>query len=129
MDIIPARYPVRTRAQSRSFGQHNLGRQLQNIYGTAAVILEEFPVPNERLFLDFYMPHHQLAFEFQGTQHDKFNKFFHGDSKGFKQSRERDSRKRAWCELNEIDLIEVRDDAISAQEVQTLIQAAREDNE
>jgi len=69
MDIRPERYPIRSREQSKSHGQYMLGRLLRSIYGQA-LILEEFPIPDERLVLDFYMPHHNLAFEYQGRQHD-----------------------------------------------------------
>lgn len=93
-----------------------------------AVILEEFPVPEERLFLDFYMPHHSLAFEFHGVQHDNFNKFFHGDKGGFERSKVRDQRKKEWCALNDIILIEVRD-TLSAEALKDLIQANRAEHE
>jgi hypothetical protein len=94
LEILPSRFPVRSRAQCKSVGQYNLGRQIISIYGASATVLEEFPIPGERLFIDFYLPHHSLAFEFQGSQHDKFNKHFHGDKKGFIKSKERDRRKR-----------------------------------
>jgi len=126
MDILPERYPVRSREQCKSNGQYLLGRAVRGIYGSNALILEEFPLPNERLWLDFYLPHHKLAFEYQGEQHDKFNKFFHGDKQGFKKSLARDERKRAWCEINEITLIEVRG-TITIEDLQDMIQEARQD--
>lgn len=101
-----------------------LGRLLRQIYGFNALILEEFPLPGERLYLDFFMPHHRLAFEYQGRQHDQFVKLFHGDKKGFERSKARDVRKSEWCELNELVLVEVRDN-ITTEELQQLIQEAR----
>ena len=83
MDILPERYPVRTREQCKSAGQHSLGRVLRKLYGFNALVLEEFPLPGERLWIDFLMPHHNLGFEFQGLQHDQFVKLFHGDAKVF----------------------------------------------
>ena len=127
LELLPSRYPMRSRTQSKSIGQYSLGRMLRSIYGMQAVILEEFGIPEERLFIDFYMPHHSLAFEFQGTQHDEFNKFFHGDKSGFEKSKVRDDRKRQWCEINDILLIEVRD-TLFADQLKDLIQASREDN-
>ena len=124
MDILPERYPVRSREQSKSKGQYALGRLLRRIYGFHAVILEEFSLPDERLFLDFFMPHHKLCFEYQGLQHDQFVKLFHSDKKGFDRSKARDARKRQWCELNEFILIEVRGDP-STKELQALIEEAR----
>ena len=124
MDILPERYPMRSREQSKSEGQFLLGRVIRSIYAAPAMILEEFPIPEERLFLDFYMPHHNLAFEYQGQHHDQFNRFFHGDKSGFDKSKKRDERKRQWCVLNSVVLIEVRDN-LAAEQLQALIQETR----
>lgn len=124
MDIIPSRYPMRTKEQSRSDGQFNLGRQIKGLYGPATV-LEEFPIPETRLSLDFYMPQHNLAFEFQGIQHDGFVQYFHGDKDGFDRQVARDATKREWCMLNNITLIEVRNASISSDELRALIQEIR----
>lgn len=127
LEILPSRYPVRSRTQSKSLGQYNLGCAIRSVYGMQAILLEEFPIPEERLFLDFYMPHNKLAFEFQGEQHDSFNKFFHIDKSGFERSRGRDQRKRDWCVLNEILLIEVRG-TLSTEQLKNLIQQHRADS-
>jgi len=127
MDILPERYPMRSRDQCKSNGQYLLGRVLRSIYGQQAMILEEFPVVGERLWLDFLLLHHNLAFEYQGAQHDKFSKFFHGDKKGFQKSKIRDERKRQWCEINGLVLVEVRGNPTVA-DVQRMIQEARADD-
>lgn len=124
MDILPERYPIRSREQSKSVGQFLLGRGIRTIYGPQAILLEEFPIPGERLWLDFYMPHHNLAFEYQGQQHDEFNRFFHGDKTGFVKSQKRDERKRQWCALNSVVLIEVRE-SLTPEQLKALIQGAR----
>lgn len=124
LDILPEKYPVRSRDQCKSYGQYMLGRVIQSIYGTSALLLEEFAVPGERLFLDFYMPHHALAFEFQGRQHGEYNEFFHGDKKEFERSRKRDERKRTWCEINGITLVEVSQ-LIGKQDLMELIAQSR----
>lgn len=128
LEILPSRYPMRSRSQCKSIGQFSLGRTLRGIYGNQALILEEFPIPEERLTIDFYMPHHALAFEFQGIQHDKFNRFFHGDKSGFDRSKERDTRKRSWCELNGIDLIEIRDN-LTIDQLKTVIELSRKSSD
>ena len=115
---------MRSREQCKSAGQYLLGRLLRRIYGFHALILEEFPLLEERLWIDFLMPHHNLGFEYQGKQHDEFVKLFHGDKKGFERSKARDERKRRWCEINEIVLVEVRGD-ITIKELQQLIEDAR----
>lgn len=124
MDILPERYPVRSREQSKSVGQYMLGRLIRSIYGFNALLLEEFPIPDERLWIDFFMPHYNLAFEYQGQQHDKFVKLFHGDKKGFERSKARDARKREWCEINDIVLVEVRG-TLTAENPMSLIEEAR----
>ncbi len=125
MDILPERYPIRSREQSKSAGQFLLGRLIRKIYGQQVMLLEEFAVPEERLWLDFYLPHHQLAFEYQGEQHDTFNAFFHNDKKGFEQSKIRDQRKSEWCKINNIILVEVRGNP-SLEELQNAIEEARQ---
>lgn len=127
LEIVPSKYPVRTKKNSRSAGQYNLGRQIRAVYGQNVVLLEEFPVPDERLFLDFFMPQHKLAFEFQGEQHDAFNPFFHGSKAGFARSKERDARKRSWCDLNSICLVEVRGSTIDVDTLRQLISEQRDD--
>jgi hypothetical protein len=124
MDILPERYPMRSRDQSKSHGQYMLGRLVRSLYGPSTLILEEFALPEERLWLDFYLPHNSLAFEYQGEQHDKFNKFFHGDKTGFEKSKARDKRKEAWCELNQIILVPVRGFP-SVEDLQRMIEEAR----
>jgi len=125
MDIVPSRYPMRSRNQCKSHGQFNLGRQIKSLYGPATV-LEEFPIPDSRMSLDFYMPQHGLAFEFQGTQHDKYVEHFHGDKDGFERQQQRDNQKKEWCELNNITLIEVRDAGLSTEDLKNLIQETRD---
>lgn len=90
------------------------------MYGATAMLLEEFTIPDSRLSLDFYMPNHNIAFEFQGRQHGEFVKHFHGDASGLKKQLERDARKKAWCELNNIRLIEVFS-TLNANELRELI--------
>jgi len=125
MDILPERYPVRSREQCKSAGQYMLGRLLRRIYGFHALLLEEFRLPDERLYLDFFMPHHKLGLEYQGRQHDEFVKLFHIDKKGFEKSKRRDERKRLWCEINELTLVEVRGTP-TVEELQQLIAEARD---
>jgi hypothetical protein len=114
-------YPLRSEAKSKSRGQFHLGKVLLEIYGSNAIILEEFPIPESRLSVDFFLPHIGLAFEFQGIQHDKFNAFFHQTKKDFAKQKERDGRTRRWCDMNDITLVEIRDMEITAQELQNSI--------
>jgi hypothetical protein len=108
VQVSPSDFPLRSREMCRSNSQYILGTLLRSIYGDNCVILEEFGIPETKLAIDFYLPHHSLAFEFQGQQHDKFNAHFHVDKSGFENQQKRDSRKKDWCRINNITLIEIR---------------------
>lgn len=84
---------------------HLLARELLQDYFALDLILEEVPVPGERLFLDFFLPIRKLAVEVHGEQHYKFNSRFHADISDFKHGQLRDKNKQAWCELNNITLL------------------------
>ena len=69
------------------------------------VIIEESPIPAEYLYLDFYLPHRQLAIEVHGEQHYKFNNHFFDSQMDFFQAQARDRRKLNWCVEQSIDLV------------------------
>ncbi len=118
--INPGKYPLRSRARSKSEPQYLLGRLIKKIY-PASTILEEFSIPDERLSLDFYIPSRKIAFEFDGEQHKKYNKFFHGDKSGFERQKSRDKRKTLWCEINDITLVRIDNRNISLPELRQAI--------
>lgn len=60
-----------------------------------------------KMYLDFFIPPTFLAFEIQGEQHCAFNQHFHKNKLAFFKAQNRDRQKREWCELNNIDLIEL----------------------
>ena len=57
-----------------------------------------------RQSLDFYLPDYNVGIECQGRQHFFPVEYFGGD-KGFKQTLERDKRKKALCEKHDIKLL------------------------
>jgi len=76
-------------------------------------ILEEVSLPGTRtsagggtLRADFFIPNRNLLVEVHGEQHHKFNSFFYKNKLSFYRAKARDSRKKEWCELNDITLIE-----------------------
>jgi len=69
---------------------------------------EQFRI-EDNLSLDFYCPKLSLAFEFQGTQHDEFNPYFQKSNRDLIKQKQRDRKKKNWCELNNIVLIEIRE--------------------
>jgi len=71
-------------------------------------IMEEVGLPGSNgLRVDFYLPLRQLAVEAHGEQHYRFIMHFHGTAMGFLQAKERDQKKRDWCALNDIRLVEL----------------------
>jgi len=73
-------------------------------------ILEEVPIKVRRaetLYLDFFIPLHDLCIEVHGEQHYRFVKFYHKTKLGFAQARKRDKKKVEWCELNNIGVVEL----------------------
>lgn len=60
-----------------------------------------------KLYLDIYINSLRLAFEIQGAQHYTYNSFFYSSAKDFRQAKARDKMKKEWCELNNIDLVEL----------------------
>jgi len=77
------------------------------------VTFEEFPVVGTRLSLDFYNANKRVAVEVQGSQHTKYNKFFHGGHKNnYLEQLKRDQIKAEFCEVNDIILVEIYDSDI-----------------
>ena len=77
------------------------------------VTFEEFPVVGTRLSLDFYNANKRVAVEVQGSQHTKYNKFFHGGHKSnYLEQLKRDQIKAEFCEVNDIILVEIYDSDI-----------------
>ena len=74
------------------------------------MIVQEYYVnyAGKRLFFDFYIKELDVLIEVQGRQHDRFVKHFHEDRQGFLASKRRDNFKRAYCEENDMVLIEIR---------------------
>ena len=76
-------------------------------------ILEELSLAGSRtsrrrgtLRADFFIPNRRMLVEVHGEQHFKFNTFFFKDKLSFYKAKARDSEKREWCDINDIQLIE-----------------------
>jgi hypothetical protein len=59
----------------------------------------------QKLFLDFWIPQLSLIVEVHGPQHDGFVEHFHGDERGFRESKRRDKIKEEWAASCNQDLI------------------------
>tara|TARA_B100000700_G_C14798406_1_gene739311 strand:- start:509 stop:919 length:411 start_codon:yes stop_codon:yes gene_type:complete len=99
-------------ASSRSKRQKAVKDFLKD-YWYNHVTFEEFPVVGTRLSLDFYNANKRVAVEVQGSQHTKYNKFFHGGHKNnYLEQLKRDQIKAEFCEVNDIILVEIYDSDI-----------------
>ena len=89
-------------APSKSKRQREVKKFLKK-YWQNHVVFEEFPVAGTRLSIDFYNANKKIAVEVQGSQHTKYNSFFHGGHKNnYLEQLKRDEMKFKFCELNDI---------------------------
>ena len=63
-------------------------------------------IEDHNLFFDFYLPHNNLAIEFQGEQHFRPVDWFGGED-AFLIRQQYDQLKRDWCKKNNIVLLEI----------------------
>ena len=95
--------------KSRSKIQYN-AKQFLKKYWSNHIVFEEFPVAGTKLSLDFYNANKKIAVEVQGRQHTKYVPFFHGKNKiNYLNQLKRDRDKLNFCELNDIQLVEIYD--------------------
>jgi|TARA_R110002167_G_scaffold90063_1_gene242896 hypothetical protein len=106
------KYLIDWEAKSRSNIQYDTKSFLKN-YWLNNVVFEEFPVAGTRLTLDFYNATKKIAIEVQGQQHRKFVPFFHGNRMNYIDQLRRDKQKLEFCDINEIDLIEIYESDIT----------------
>jgi len=89
---------------------HLLARDIiKKIYPTMP-LLEEVTInirKSEFLYLDFYIPMIKTCMEVHGEQHYNFTPFYHANMMAFLKSQKRDRDKKSWCELNNIQYIEL----------------------
>lgn len=114
VDIRPSKWPRRKMEDCRSRLQWMVGQIIDELV-PLEVVLEEFTIPRERLFLDFFLPRKRVAVEVQGIQHYTYTKHFHGNADGFVRSKKRDSDKMDWCRRNEITLIVLKYDLTDSE--------------
>jgi Fic family protein len=71
-------------------------------------IIEEVILPGtNNLRADFFLPNRKLVVEVHGSQHVEFNNFFFKDKFAYYKSKARDAKKRNWCQLNDIAIVEL----------------------
>lgn len=118
------KYKRNPNKKSLSKAQAKLGTLIEQLYPNIPVY-EEVPCFGTKLRLDFYVPFINLAFEFDGEQHKKFNIFFHGTKANWVRQRQRDKEKEYWCNINNIILVRVTGSNLSIHNLEILIDKAR----
>jgi len=108
----PINYLIDWEKGSRSKLQAKV-KDFLKVFWDGDVVFEEFPVVGSRLTLDFYNATKNIAIEVQGNQHTKYNKFFHkGNKMNYLHQLKRDDEKLAFCDLNNIKLLEVHEGSL-----------------
>lgn len=78
-----------------------------NLYEDVSIKIKR----RKTLYLDCYIPLFKTAIEINGKQHSQYTNFFHKDKYSFYTKQKlNDNLKREWCELNNLDLIELEYD-------------------
>ncbi len=81
-------------------------RDLIYPYWKFQLILYQFRIPGSLLRFDFFNLNKKLIVEIDGSQHDKFNKHFHNNSRhNYLNAIKRDLQKEEWCEQNNIKML------------------------
>lgn len=105
----------KTNANVKKSSLHTEARQkIKNIYPTLQ-ILEEVSVhltSRNIVYLDFFLPLINKCIEVHGEQHYKFTPFYHTTKFDFLKQQKRDREKQEWCEINNIQYVELPFDEI-----------------
>ena len=89
---------------------HLKTRQLVHEAYHTLQVLEEVQLVlrnGEYVYMDFYIPLIKKCIEVHGEQHYKFNRFYHHSMMGFIKHQKRDREKKEWCDINNIQYIEL----------------------
>lgn len=105
-EIQLKKYVYDPKTPSKSQFQTNVGQELRQRFPND-IMFEEVRIPHENFVLDFLIPSVSMAVECHGEQHVRHIKHFHNTIRQFHRQQERDEKKRQWCKLNNIKLIEI----------------------
>lgn len=92
----------------KSKGEYYISQALQNLnilYVQQKVFKDLLSNKGKNLKFDFYLPEYNICIEFQGEQHYMIIPLF-GEEK-YQIQQEYDNKKREYCKLNNINLIEI----------------------
>lgn len=92
-------------------GNSSLERDFRDLifpYWRNDIVLFQCTIPGSLLKIDFLNCTKRIAVETNGEQHNKFNKFFHNNSRTtFLKGLNNDLKKIKWLEQNNITLLEL----------------------
>jgi len=100
------KYLAKKKGRSKSKFQSEIKQDLFKDY-PHDLIYEEVLIPKENFVLDFFIPSVSIVVECHGRQHTEHVKFFHKTKRDFNDQVHRDIKKREWCEINNLRLIEI----------------------
>tara|TARA_B100000287_G_scaffold274048_1_gene258075 strand:+ start:1132 stop:1548 length:417 start_codon:yes stop_codon:yes gene_type:complete len=104
-----SKYVINWDEKSRSKLQKRV-KDFLKTYWKGHIVYEEFPVYGTRMKVDILNATIKVAVEVNGPQHNKFNKFFHNNSRAkYLNSIKRDWEKSQWLEKNGFTLIELEE--------------------
>lgn len=102
-----AKYRIKWDDKCRSKFQYEV-KQFFKTFWYGQICYEEFPVYGTRMKVDLINMTKRIAVEVQGDQHEKFNKFFHNNSRAnYLRSITRDHDKMIWLENNNFKILEI----------------------
>jgi len=116
LDGIEYEWKISGKTSDRSTSNlHQIAKSLLRKKYPNVPFYEEIPIKIEsrkKLFLDFYIPNFTLAIEVNGEQHYTHSALFHKTKMDFLKAICNDTKKRMWCEINNIDLIVLKFDEV-----------------
>lgn len=86
---------------------HLKARELLREQFPANPVYEEVPLPGSKLYADFFLPTQNMLVEVHGEQHYSDNSFFYKTYADFIHAKKRDRLKQEWCQINNIQYVEL----------------------
>jgi very-short-patch-repair endonuclease len=66
------------------------------------------PETQQKLYMDFFLPNHNICIEFDGKQHYEMSKVFHKDNEQFLAQQRKDQVKNKFCLNRGFDMIRIK---------------------
>lgn len=110
ININVARKKINWNAPSKSKPQKLVKDFFRIFWEGKYICVSEFRIPGSLLRWDLVNFNKYLIIEFDGSQHDNYNKFFFKNRLGYLNSIKRDVAKEKWAEKNGFTVIRLIDD-------------------